>query len=257
MALEHGGAFADGVWWVELAGIERAEMVVPTIASTLGIRDRHDRSLTETLGDFVRSREPLLVLDNCEHVLAGCVPIVKSLLMEGPRLTILNTSRESLGLPGERVFVVPPLSLPESNDAEAIRRSDAVRLFVERAQDADPGFQLTEVTACTVAKICRHLDGLPLAIELVAAQVGALSLTDVLLRVDDRMTTLPEREHADGDRHRSLAAVMDWSDALLRADERQLLRQLSIFQEHFRSPRCNRLPACRAALTFGMHSQHW
>ena len=227
------GCLADGVWWVDLAGLGRPDMVVPTIAATLGIRDHHERNLSETLGDFVRGRELLLVLDNCEHVLQGCVPIVLSLLAEAPRLRILTTSREPLGVAGERVFVVPPLSLPDSEAADAIRASDAVRLFVERAQDADAQFECTDAAASSVAAICRRLDGLPLAIELVAAHVGALSLNEILSRVSERLTTFPERAHAVSDRHRSLAAVIEWSDALLRTDERELLCRLAVFSGSF------------------------
>ena len=221
--------FVDGVWWVELAALERPNMVVPTIAATLGIRDYRNRSLSDTLGDFVSGRELLLILDNCEHVLAGCAPIVQSLLGESPRLRILTTSREPLAVAGERVFVVPPLSLPDSEGGVAPRASDAVRLFVERAQDADRQLEWTDAAFSTAATICRRLDGLPLAIELVAAHVGALSLHDILMRVSDRLTTFPERPHAVSDRHRSLVAVIEWSDALLRTGERELLCQLSVF----------------------------
>jgi non-specific serine/threonine protein kinase len=227
------GCLADGIWWVDLAGLGRPDMVVPTIAATLGIRDHRERNLSETLGDFVRGRELLLVLDNCEHVLPGCVPIVLSLLAEGPRLKILATSREPLGVAGERVLVVPPLALPDSDAADAIRASDAVRLFVERAQDADPQFECSHANASTVAAICRRLDGLPLAIELVAAHAATFSLDEILSRVSDRLTTLPERAHAASDRHRSLTAVIEWSDALLRTEERELLSRLAVFSGSF------------------------
>jgi non-specific serine/threonine protein kinase len=232
-ALDQTERFADGVWWIDLVGIERADLVVPAIAATLGVRDRHDRDLTGTLGDLVRARELLLVLDNCEHVLAGCVPIVENLLSEGPGVRVLTTSREPLGLAGEVVLVVPPLGLPTTDVPETIRDADAVRLFIERAQDADPRFEWTDAVASTVAAICRRVDGLPLAIELIAARVNALSLGDILARVDDRLPTVSGREHASAVRHRSLSAVIGWSDELLRPDERQLLRQLSVFAGTF------------------------
>src|SRR5262249_40606874 len=155
--------------------------VVVALAGTLGIRDHRDRGLIETLGDFVRARDLLIVFDNCEHVLTGCVPIVERLLAEGARLRVLATSRAPLGLAGERVIVVPALTVPDEDaDADAMRRTEAVQLFVERARDVDASLDAaSEVAGDTIraiATICRRLDGLPLAIELVAARAGALSI---------------------------------------------------------------------------------
>ena len=233
IALERQDQYADGIWWIDLAGIERADLVVPAIASIVGLRNRHDRSLLQALGDFVSGRELLLVFDNCEHVVAECAAVAKALLTEGPRLSILATSRMPLGIAGELVFVVPPLDMAEHAAAHTGRNADAVRLFVERARDADPQFAWTDDTAPVIARICQRLDGLPLAIELVAARAGALAPADLLARLEDELASFPAQAPTAGGRHGSLHAVIAWSDALLIDRERQLLRQLSVFASTF------------------------
>jgi predicted ATPase/DNA-binding winged helix-turn-helix (wHTH) protein len=233
VALERQSRYADGIWWIDLGGVDRPDLVVPAIAATIGIRNRHDRGLLDTLGDFVSSRELLLVFDTCEHLAGECAAVAKALLTEGPSLSILATSRQPLGVAGERVFVVPPLEVPGHDGADEVRRADAVRLFIERAHDADPRFQWTDEAVPVVRRICQRLDGLPLAIELVAARAGAFALTALLARLEETLTSFPGHGHAGEARHRSLHAAIAWSDALLNDHERQLLRQLSVFASTF------------------------
>jgi non-specific serine/threonine protein kinase len=232
-AVDQQASFSDGVWWIDLAGVERAELVVPTIASTVGIRNRHDRSLSQTLCDFVRSRSLLIVLDNCEHVAEECAAIARALLTDGPQVKVLATSREPLRVTGETVFVVPPLQIPEQCDNTSINEAESVRLFADRAQAAGLPVEQTDSTLQTVAAICRRLDGLPLAIELVAARAGAWSLPDLLHRISEGLSSFPATVRAAAARHSSLTAVMAWSEALLDSRERALFQQLSVFASTF------------------------
>ena len=226
--------FRDGVWWIDLAGLDRPDLVVPALAATLGIRDHKDLPLTDALADFVRQRDLLVLLDNCEHVLAGCVPIVKTLLGAGPRLIVLTTSREPLGLPGEKVFVVAPLDVPPATASGVVRETTAaVELFIERARDADASFTASPEIISTIAAICRHLDGLPLAIEIVAARSAALSPSDLLARVEAGLTTVARDRGVDIGRHRSLEAVFNWSYDLLEMEAQDFLQRLSIFPGTF------------------------
>jgi len=226
--------FADGIWWVELAGVDRPDLVVSALAATLGIRDSRDHPIVEALADFVRPRTLLIALDNCEHVLAGCVPVVARLLGVAPHLSVLATSREPLGLAGEKVFVVPPLDVPPPDATSgAVRAAAAVRLFMARAADADPSWAVTPETVRAAAAICRRLDGLPLAIEIVAARAGALSAPDLLAHVDAGLAGVARDRGVDAGRHRSLEAAFAWSYDLLDAGDREFLQQLAVFPSTF------------------------
>jgi predicted ATPase/DNA-binding SARP family transcriptional activator len=231
-------AFPDGVWLVELASLADAALVPQAIATALRLREQPDHTLTETLAGSLRPRALLLVLDNCEHLVAACAALAHRLLTSCPHLRILATSRELLGIDGEYPYPVPPLSLPEApGGAKAtdgsplhhLSRSEAVQLFVERARTAVPRFQLTEANASAVATICRRLDGLPLAIELAAARMRIFSTEQIAARLDDRFHLLAGGSRVALPRHRTLRALIDWSYDLLSEPERGLLRRLSVF----------------------------
>jgi non-specific serine/threonine protein kinase len=193
------------------------------------MREVPGRELLEALVDHFRDRELLLILDNCEHVLQS-VATVSSALLNGTRIRILATSREALGLLGERVYRMPSLDLPSRDGGfDDIAASPAVRLFVERARGVQPAFQITAETAGTVAELCRKLDGLPLALELAAAKVKVLNVSQIAARVDDRFRLLTGGSRAAVPRQQTLRALVDWSYDLLNAEERRLLRELSVF----------------------------
>ncbi len=233
--------FIDGVWLVELGPLSEEALVAAAVARGVGLGNDATRSAVETTTQYLSHRHGLLVLDNCEHLLDSVVPLVGALLEACPALHVLATSREPLSLTGEVAWSVPPLSLPESSvmaDAPGARpeaavggvlQSEAARLFVERAGTVRPGFELTARNAEAVAEICRRLDGIPLAIELAAARARALSPDQLAARLDDRFAILTGGSRASLPRHRTLRALVDWSQALLSEAERALLRRLSVF----------------------------
>jgi predicted ATPase/DNA-binding CsgD family transcriptional regulator len=225
-------SFEDGVWWVELASLSDPDLVPQAVASTLGVREAQDRALTEALSDHLGSKEMVLVLDNCEHLVEGCAALTDALLRACPELRILATSREALGVAGERAWVVPSLSLPDPDRPpafDALTRYEAVRLFVERARSAASSFRLTERNAPAVAKLCHRLDGVPLAIELAAARARALSVDQIVERLEDPLGLLTVGGRTATPRHRTLRATLQWSHDLLSGPERKLFRRLSAF----------------------------
>jgi predicted ATPase/class 3 adenylate cyclase len=229
-------AFVDGVWLVELAPITDTALVVQTVASVLHAREEVGRPLMDTLSDAVRGRNVLVVLDNCEHVVGACATLTHALLVAGTTLRILATSRERLGVAGEVSYAVPSLSVPDARrpaSLEDLTRSEAVRLFVERAVMSRPGFRLTEENATAVAEICGALDGIPLAIELAAARVRMLSAEQIAERLEDRFPLLTGGSRTVLPRQQTLQATMDWSFDLLVEKERILLRRLSVFAGGF------------------------
>jgi predicted ATPase/class 3 adenylate cyclase/DNA-binding CsgD family transcriptional regulator len=228
--------FEDGLAFVALAPIREPDLVLPTVAAALGVRDAGARPLRDLVLDHVRHRQLLLLLDNFEQVL-GAAPLVAELLVSAPRLKVLVTSRAVLRLSGEREYPVPPLALPDAGrpaPAEVVAQAEAVRLFVERAGAARPDFALDAANAGAVAEICRRLDGLPLAIELAAARVRVLPPRALLARlVGDRgpaalrlltggTRDLPERQQ-------TLRAAIDWSYGLLAGEDASLFRHLGVF----------------------------
>ncbi|MGE5140444.1 MAG: ATP-binding protein, partial [Rudaea sp.] len=230
--------FQDGVCWVELAGLANPALVPQAVASALGVRELSNHPLTETLADLLCSRQMLLLLDNCEHLISACAALAAALLQACPDLTILATSREPLGIAGETVLVVPPLAFPpaltpEELSPQSLMQYEAVRLFVDRAAAARPGFQLTAENAPAVAQITRRLDGIPLAIELAAARVRLLKVETIAARLDDRFNLLTGGEPTALPRHRTLRATIDWSYDLLPDPARVLLRRLSVFAGGF------------------------
>jgi predicted ATPase/class 3 adenylate cyclase/DNA-binding CsgD family transcriptional regulator len=213
------GVFAEGVWYVDLAPITDLLVVLVTVAHTLGLPDQPGRSTLDAVRGFVGDRKILLLLDNCEHLLDACGALIVALLDACAQLTILTTSREPIGVGGELTWTVPSLSLAD----------DAVELFTDRARRARPNFRGTVDNCATIADICRRLDGMPLAIELAAARVRGLSLTDILENLHDRFGLLTGGARTGLHRHQTLRASVDWSYALLTDPERTLFGRLGVF----------------------------
>lgn len=223
--------FPDGVWFVDLAPVADVMHVPFTVATGLQVKEVADTPLEETLSDYLTNQRLLLILDNCEHLLGACAQLAQRFLESAPGLKILATSRESLGVAGEQIVTVRSLTAPPSSadhDIELLSRSEAVRLFVERARLNMPTFALTADVGPAVADICRRLDGIPLAIELAAARAGVLSVEQIRSRLNDRFRLLVGGTRALP-RHRTLGAVLQWSYEHLPAKERQLVRRLSVF----------------------------
>jgi predicted ATPase/DNA-binding CsgD family transcriptional regulator len=226
--------FPDGVWFVELADLQQPDLVVSRIAAIIGITEEAGRPLLETLGDALRPRRMLLALDNCEHLLDACAEVARHLLASAPGLRLLNTSREPLSVAAETIWRVPPLSVaPAGADpaaaAPGAERYEAVRLFADRAAASKPGFSVGPDNVAAITAICRALDGMPLAIELAAARVRALSVEQIVARLDDRFGLLTAGDRSAAPRQRTLRAAIEWSYELLTGPERALFRRLSIF----------------------------
>jgi predicted ATPase/DNA-binding SARP family transcriptional activator len=226
--------FADGVWLAELAGISDPGLVAPQVMEALGVRQAGDVPVIEALRWRLRSAELLLVLDNCEHLLDACAQLAGVLLSSSPGLRVLATSREPLGVLGEAACPVPPLALP-SDDADpvVIAGTPAVRLFLDRGASARPGVGLAGAPVAVIGRICRELDGLPLAIELAAARTSTLSVEEVGAHLADKFRFLVYRRPVADPRHRALKAAIDWSYELLPATEQRVFRQLSVFAGDF------------------------
>jgi predicted ATPase/DNA-binding CsgD family transcriptional regulator len=228
--------YPDGIWWVELAGIAEQELVPQAVASCLNVREHGERGLTETLVDTLRTKHLLLVLDNCEHLLAACAQLTDQLLRGSPHLQILATSREALRIQGETAWNVPPLSLPPRDpifDPTVLTQYEAVRLFVDRAKAVAPDFDLTPHNARAVVQVCRRLDGLPLALELAAARVKVLGVAQIAERLDHALQLLTRANAVAPPRHHTLRAMLDWSHDLLSVQAQTLLRRLSVFAGGF------------------------
>src|SRR5574337_827200 len=199
-------SFDEGVWWVELAALADERLIPQALAKALGVQEVPNQALSETLINYLRAKELLLVIDNCEHLIATCAQLAGQLLHGCADLKILATSREPLAIEGETVYQVPTLSLPELNaySPTQLLKSEAARLFVERARAMQPEFVLTEQNAEGVAQICRRLDGIPLAIELAAARVKLLRVEHLAARLDDRFNLLISGSRAVLPRHQTL-----------------------------------------------------
>lgn len=223
--------YPDGVWLIELAALNEGGMAAPAITTVLGLREEPNRTAIETLQTYLRERTALLILDNCEHLIADCARLAQTLLRACPHLRLLATSRETFNIPGETVWRAPSLSLPaeEERSEASVRASEAVQLFLERAQAVQPNFQLSDRNAAAVAQIARRLDGIPLALELAAARVRSLSAEQIAERLDDRFRLLTGGSRTALPRQQTLRGLIDWSYQLLNERERALLRRLSIF----------------------------
>ena len=225
-------AYPDGVWLVELAALGDPALIPQAVASVLGVRDQPDRPLSARLAEYLRPKHLLLALDNCEHLVAACAELADALLRVCPALTILASSREAIGVGGERAYKVPSLSLPEPSAAHTLqqaRASEAVQLFMQRGESARTGFAVTEPQVVLVEQVCRRLDGIPLALELAAARLETLSLEQLAVRLDDRFRLLTGGSRTALPRQQTLRATLDWSYDLLSEHERALLRRLSVF----------------------------
>jgi predicted ATPase/transcriptional regulator with XRE-family HTH domain len=227
--------FADGVWLVELAAVADQDAVAPTVCRALRIPAHPGRPDLDTLADALAPQSVLIVLDNCEHLVGGCAVAAEAILRRCPGVHLVATSREPLGIGGETIFKVAPLSLPGFGESGllAAEASDAVALFIERATAQGTGLSVDEQTAPLVISICRQLDGLPLAIELAAARLRSLSLHGLADRLDQRFQLLTGGSRTALPRQQTLEAAVDWSYSLLNPAEQLLLRRLPSFAEGF------------------------
>jgi predicted ATPase/class 3 adenylate cyclase len=230
--------FPDGVWLAELAGVSDPALVPRVLASAMVVREQHGRSITNTLVDQLGLQSTLLLLDNCEHLVDACAELAERVLVSCPDVAVVATSREPLAVPGEMLWRVPSLSLPEPGAAvgvESLSASESAQLFLDRAAAAEPSFALTEDNAASVAAVCRRLEGIPLAVELAAAGLRAFSLEDVERRLDTQFRPLGAPSRMTLARQQTLRATIDWSHDLLNERERLLFRRLSVFAGGFAS----------------------
>ena len=219
VAAQVTGDYPDGVWLVELSPVSDPARVPQVVAFVMQVKEQPDRSLIETLADFARPKKMLLVLDNCEHLVASCAELVRRLLLAAPMLKVMASSREPLQITGEARFPVPALDIA----------TEAVRLFVDRAVAVEPRFQLTPANEPVVVKICERLDGIPLAIELAAARVGPMPIERIAVLLNECFRVLNKGDRAAPTRQQTLRASIDWSYDLLSIPERALLRRLAAF----------------------------
>ncbi len=223
VAANVAGGFRDGVWYVDLSTITDAGLVALTVARAFGLPDQPGRSTVDTVVKFVGDRQTLVVFDNCEHLLDASAELVETLFNHCPSLTVMTTSREPISVAGEVTYRVPSLSLDD----------EAIELFTDRARRANPSFRIADEDRVAVAEICRRLDGMPLAIELAAARVRALSLEEILGSLHDRFRLLTGGSRTAVRRQQTLRASVDWSHALLTEPERVLFRRLATFMGGF------------------------
>ena len=228
--------YPDGLWFVDLAPLESEELVLKQLMTTLGLTEAPGRDMMEIVVDSIRDKKLLILLDNCEHLLRTCAELAKRLIEAVPGLSLLATSREAFNINGEKVWIIPSLSMADPTtviDIEQAERSEAVRLFIDRARMNNQGFELVEKNAATVSSICHMLDGMPLAIELVSCRTRHMDTITMLDRLSERFDSLPSLDPGTSGRHRTIEAAIDWSYNLLLEDEKKLFRQLSVFAGGF------------------------
>jgi predicted ATPase len=223
--------YSSGVWLVELASLSDPQLLQQAVADALSVREIKGRLLIDVIEEFLHNKRCLLILDNCEHILEACALLADRLLHACPSLTILASSREALGLEGERPYQVPSLSLPDVElvSPQTLAQFEAVQLFIERARTAMPGFHLGQENAPSLTRVCRRLDGIPLAIELAAARMKVLRLEQISARLDNRFHLLTGGSRTALPRQQTLRATIDWSYDLLTDRDRALLQKLSVF----------------------------
>ena len=236
LALEAAAAmipgYADGVWLVEIGPLTDARLLPQAVASVLGVREEAGRPVTEAVMRHVRDRQLLLILDCCEHLVRACRDFAERLLEVAPRARILATSRERLGIEGEATYPVPPLAAPEPHHpiaVDAMPQYEAVHLFVDRAVSVQPAFELTAVTAPFVAEVCQRVEGIPLAIELAAARMRAMSVENLAARLSERLRLLTRGDPRAAPRQQTLRGLIDWSYDHLSGQQRSLFRRLAVF----------------------------
>jgi predicted ATPase len=225
--------YADGTWLVELGGVGDPGSIEEALAVALGVQASPNRPLTSSLLDFLRFKRLLLVLDNCEHLVAAVAVLVDRVVASCPKVTVLATSREGLAVSGEHVIPLPAMQVPDDDTVDAVAGCDAVQLFVERAGDVRPDFAVGPDNAAAIARLCRRLDGIPLAIELAAARVRSLALSDILSHLDHRFRLLTGGRRSALSRQQTLRGAIDWSYDLLEDHERVLLGRLAVFAGGF------------------------
>jgi predicted ATPase/DNA-binding SARP family transcriptional activator len=225
------GRYSGGVWLVELAPVAGPDLVTAAAASALGIREEPGRPLADTIAAHLRTAQALLIIDNCEHLLDPAASLITALLRQCPSLRVLATSQSRLNVAGEATWPVPPLTLPPAaeQDPLVVAESESAKLFCDRARLARPGFSLAEGNAAAVSEICRRLDGIPLALELAAARLNALTAGQLAARLDDRFRLLSGGSRGALPRHRTLQAAIEWSHDLLSEAERRCFRRLAVF----------------------------
>ncbi|MBK8550390.1 MAG: adenylate/guanylate cyclase domain-containing protein [Ignavibacteria bacterium] len=224
--------FANGVFIAELASVSDPSFILQTLMSSLGIKEETGKSLEETLTGYLKDKEILIILDNCEHLINECSGLAEKLIRNCPSLKIIATSREALNCVGEQTYILPSLSIPDAsvnNTAEKITNYESVRLFIERALSVNQNFRVNNKNATALAEICRRLDGIPLAIELAAARIRVLSVEKINERLDDRFNLLSGGKRTALPRQQTLRALIDWSYDLLTEEEKVLWRRLSVF----------------------------
>ncbi|MEE8498723.1 MAG: adenylate/guanylate cyclase domain-containing protein [Acidimicrobiia bacterium] len=228
--------YRDGVWLVELGALSDPELIPKQVAVAMGVQEQADRPMAATLLEVASRKEVLLVLDNCEHLIDGVAALADQLLRSCPGVRLLATSREPLGVSGETVWTLPPMPLPAVGidpDPDLLGAIESMGLFIDRARLADREFSLTRDNAAACVEICRQLDGVPLAIELAAARVSALSPHQIAERLDNRLALLIKSTRTVLPRQQTLRAAIDWSYELLTPDEQRLLRCLAVFRGGF------------------------
>ncbi len=229
-------AFPDGVWLVELAPLQDPALVAQAVFGALQLHDQSARWLMATIADYLADKNPLLVLDNCEHLLSACAVLVDNLLRACPDVHVLATSRQPLGISGEVTLTLPSLSVPGVERVSAIPKLieyEAIALFADRAVSALPGFRLVAANHEAVIQLCQRLDGIPLAIELAAVRLKALSVEQIVERLDDRFRLLTAGNRTAMPRHQTLEATIEWSYDLLSESEKNLWLRLSVFAGGF------------------------
>lgn len=229
-------AFPDGVWLADLSALADSSRLADTVAAALGANDHSGRSAAEQLAGHLAARRVLVILDNCEHLVTDCAKLIAGLLRQAPGLRVLVTSRHTLGLPGEQVLVIDPLPVPDpgsSPPADVLAKYESVALLIDRATAVQPAFCVHDGNRDAVARLCSRLDGLPLAIELAATRLRALSVEQVADRLDDRFTLLTRGSPAALSRQQTLRGLMDWSYDLCTGQEQQLWACLSVFPGEF------------------------
>jgi predicted ATPase/DNA-binding CsgD family transcriptional regulator len=235
-ATELGRGFAEGPWLVELADVGNPALVSNAMAAALDLRDQTATEPLAILVSYLRGRQMLLVVDNCEHLLEATAHLLSEVIRSAPGVRVMATSREPLSMAGEHIVPVPPLELPSAEASEPlvdVRRNESVALFLERAAAAGGSFELTVANQASVVRLCRRLDGLPLAIELAAVRTRVLGVDQILDRLSDRFALLTSGGHAALPRQQTLRTTIDWSHDLLTEDERRLLRRLCVFAGRF------------------------
>ena len=242
-ATELMAEFPDGVWFLDLAPLRDPALVVSEAAHVLGLREEPGRPLVQTLSAYLKSRRVLFVMDNCEHLLKPCAQLAHAILKAAPQVRFVASSRESLRVPGEQSYAILPLPVPARGDGlEALQRSTAVRLFVDRARQHRLDFELTLAEAPAVAELVARLEGIPLALELAAARVRMFSVSEINRRLQDRYKELVDGDYVLEERQQTLRALVDWSYDMLSEGEKRVLERLAVFAGGFDLPAAT--PVC-------------